>query len=143
MTSTTAPRVTQSHRRYTFTVEAVEGSTVWDLYTHASPRDPRTLIASYVDKRHAIKVGEALSHIAPTFEAYDVEATLTDEGGYATAPIIGRTAIYITYDRDVLVGTVEESKGGPAYPSPHGPYLVLRFADGTWARLDSTVLLVA
>lgn len=143
MTTKTAPRVVRSHQRYTFTVEDVAGSVGWDLYTHAAPGADRTYIAPFVDQRHAIKVGEALSHIAPVFEAYDVEATLSDEHGYVTDPIIGRTAVFITYDHDVLVGTVEASQGGPAYPSPHGPHLVLRFADGTWARLDSTVILVA
>lgn len=50
--------------------------------------------------------------------------------------LVGRSAVFTTYDGDRLVGTIEPMTAWRAgYPT-------VRFPDGKWARLDNVVELV-
>ena len=51
------------------------------------------------------------------------------------APVIGKTAIFTTWDNERLVGTVAKNAKDGAYPR-------IEFADGTWARLTDIIEVV-
>jgi hypothetical protein len=51
------------------------------------------------------------------------------------APVIGKKAVFTTWDNERLVGTVVKKATDGAYPR-------IEFADGTWARLTDTVEVV-
>ena len=57
----------------------------------------------------------------------------------AHAYLIGRRAVFTTYEGEEVIGTLEAPQTGPAST---GGYLVIRFADGKWARADDTIVLV-
>lgn len=54
--------------------------------------------------------------------------------------IVGRRAVFTTFDGAQLVGTVEAPLTGPAGT---GRFPIVRFDSGKWARLDSQVELIA
>jgi hypothetical protein len=67
-------------------------------------------------------------------ETYDVTANTTETRDGARA-IIGRQAVFTTYEGERMVGTIE--------PHPMGQWLpVIRFADGRWGRVDNRVEIV-
>ena len=51
------------------------------------------------------------------------------------APVIGKTAIFTTWDGERLVGTIAKGAKSGAFPR-------IEFADGTWARLSNTIEVV-
>jgi len=51
------------------------------------------------------------------------------------APVIGKKAVFTTWDNERLVGTVVKNAKG-------GAYTRIEFADGTWARLSETIEIV-
>lgn len=51
------------------------------------------------------------------------------------APVVGKTAIFTTWDNERLVGTVVKNAKDGAYPR-------IEFADGTWARLTDIIEVV-
>lgn len=52
----------------------------------------------------------------------------------AIAAIVGRQAIFTTYDGEDLTGTVEATDSH---------YPIIRFGNGTWARCDDVVHLIS
>jgi hypothetical protein len=61
--------------------------------------------------------------------------TLNWDSSNPCAPVIGKTAIFTTWDNERLIGTVAKKATDGAYPR-------IEFADGTWARLADTVEVV-
>jgi hypothetical protein len=57
----------------------------------------------------------------------------------AYASLAGKQAVFITCERDEIVGTLEAPTGGPG---GSGGYMVIRFPDGMWGRADDEILLV-
>ena len=53
--------------------------------------------------------------------------------------IVGRRAIFTTYEGERIEGIVEAPLSGPCST---GYYPIVRFADGRWARLDSQIEIV-
>jgi hypothetical protein len=51
------------------------------------------------------------------------------------APVVGKTAIFTTWDNERLIGTVAKNAKDGAYPR-------IEFTDGTWARLSDTIEIV-
>lgn len=72
-----------------------------------------------------------------TFDIYAAEASTAYTGKDHLAPILGKSAVYTTWEGDRLVGTVERAKGALINDLP-----IVRFADGRWARLGSLVEIV-
>jgi hypothetical protein len=62
--------------------------------------------------------------------------TLNWDSSNPYSSVIGKTAIFTTWDNERLVGTV-------AKKATDGAYLRIEFADGTWARLTDTVEIVS
>ena len=72
-----------------------------------------------------------------TYDIYEAEARTAYTGADPLAPILGKQAVYTTYEGERLVGTVERAKGAMLSDLP-----IARFADGRWGRLGSVVELV-
>lgn len=66
---------------------------------------------------------------------------MTADGGYDFAPVVGREVLWTSaWDDRQQVGIAEIPPKGPAFDSA---YLIARFPDGSWARLDAVVEVLA
>jgi hypothetical protein len=61
--------------------------------------------------------------------------TLNADSSNPYAPVIGKTAIFTTWDNERLVGTVAKN-------AKDGAYCRIEFTDGTWARLTDIIEVV-
>jgi hypothetical protein len=74
-----------------------------------------------------------------TYDLYAAEAAWREGRPNPTDAIVGRRAIFTTYEGERMEGTVEPPLTGPCST---GRFPIVRFADGRWARLDSLIEIV-
>ena len=74
-----------------------------------------------------------------TYDLYAAEQSWREGRPNPSLAVVGRRAIFTTYEGERVEGVVEAPLTGPAAT---GRFPIVRFADGRWARLDSRIEIV-
>jgi hypothetical protein len=75
-----------------------------------------------------------------TYDLYAAQSAWREGRPNPSLAIVGRRAIFTTYEGERLEGVVEAPLTGPC-STDYFP--IVRFADGRWARLDSQIAIVS